>query len=254
MKNCPLQTKNHMSQRCIVLWIACCVYSFHLKTSLFFGPISTLRYPAPLNHHLAKIFKTIWQRRFRMSATLGVVAAVASAFTSLYLSTAGGYYAPDACQRVEKALKDRVMGQELATEQLVDAVCRHLRQKDNSKPLVISLHGPPGVGKTLTHRCVVLSGARWKKACGRLHGSGCVCNRCGDLNCIWGLFHSFLGTNRNPWAIKFTLWLKDWWDHPDGAMLLSVVCRCFDLGPRHREGRGSAWACWVADPQPDRTQ
>ncbi len=46
-----------------------------------------------------------------------------------------------------------VLGQELAVHQLTDAVCDHLSRRDavSARPLVISVHGPPGVGKTLTH-------------------------------------------------------------------------------------------------------
>ncbi len=43
------------------------------------------------------------------------------------------------------------MGQGLALRQLEDAVCHHLKMLHPSKPLVLSAHGPPGVGKTLTH-------------------------------------------------------------------------------------------------------
>lgn len=44
------------------------------------------------------------------------------------------------------------MGQDLAVRQLVDAVCHHLATPHPPKPLVLSAHGPPGVGKTLTHQ------------------------------------------------------------------------------------------------------
>jgi len=39
----------------------------------------------------------------------------------------------------------------LALTQLTESVCQHIAQKQPKKPLVISVHGPPGVGKTYTH-------------------------------------------------------------------------------------------------------
>ena len=44
-----------------------------------------------------------------------------------------------------------MVGQDLATRQLVDAICTHLSQPHPLRPLIISVHGPPGVGKTYTH-------------------------------------------------------------------------------------------------------
>lgn len=57
-----------------------------------------------------------------------------------------------ACANVERYLPSEVVGQELAVRQLTDAVCHHLAREHPTKPLVISVHGPPGVGKTLTHQ------------------------------------------------------------------------------------------------------
>ena len=44
------------------------------------------------------------------------------------------------------------MGQELALHQISDAVCDHLAAKERQRPLVLSLHGPPGVGKSMVHQ------------------------------------------------------------------------------------------------------
>lgn len=44
------------------------------------------------------------------------------------------------------------MGQDLALRQISDAVCDHLANKAPKKPLVLSLHGPPGVGKSFFHQ------------------------------------------------------------------------------------------------------
>jgi DNA polymerase III delta prime subunit len=48
-------------------------------------------------------------------------------------------------------LPQEIVGQQLALTQLTDALCHHLSQQRPKKPLVISVHGPPGVGKTYTH-------------------------------------------------------------------------------------------------------
>ena len=60
-------------------------------------------------------------------------------------------FAPGACERLEPHLASRVVGQELALRQLADAVCDHLGRLDPPRPLVLSVHGPPGVGKSMSH-------------------------------------------------------------------------------------------------------
>jgi DNA polymerase III delta prime subunit len=61
-------------------------------------------------------------------------------------------FAPGACPRAEAYLAAHVVGQDLAVRQLSDAVCAHLAKPRPGRPLVVSAHGPPGVGKTLTHQ------------------------------------------------------------------------------------------------------
>eukprot|EP00878_Enallax_costatus_P027083 GHUV01029127.1.p1 GENE.GHUV01029127.1~~GHUV01029127.1.p1 ORF type:complete len:315 (+),score=79.44 GHUV01029127.1:352-1296(+) len=60
-------------------------------------------------------------------------------------------FVDNACANIESVLPREVIGQELALGQLTDVICHHLAQKNPKKPLVISVHGPPGVGKTYTH-------------------------------------------------------------------------------------------------------
>jgi hypothetical protein len=74
-------------------------------------------------------------------------------------------FPPGACDRLEAHLAAHLVGQGLAVRQLVDAMCDHvasLEARDGGagataagpsipKPLVLSAHGPPGVGKTLAH-------------------------------------------------------------------------------------------------------
>lgn len=44
-----------------------------------------------------------------------------------------------------------MVGQELALRQAADAICDHLARSEPTRPLVLSVHGPPGVGKSLFH-------------------------------------------------------------------------------------------------------
>ena len=60
-------------------------------------------------------------------------------------------FAPGACERLEPYLSSHIVGQELALRQISDAVCDHLAQAEPQRPLVLSLHGPPGVGKSMFH-------------------------------------------------------------------------------------------------------
>lgn len=76
----------------------------------------------------------------------------------------------------------------MALRQISDAICDHLAQPEPARPLVLSLHGPPGVGKSMFHllaahalynrqperpglRCPGLDCAGYKV--GRLGGCGC---------------------------------------------------------------------------------
>ena len=60
-------------------------------------------------------------------------------------------FVPRACENVQSYLAANVAGQELALQQFGDAVCDHLQNPQSKSPLVVSCHGPPGVGKSLTH-------------------------------------------------------------------------------------------------------
>eukprot|EP00879_Flechtneria_rotunda_P003365 GHRR01003593.1.p1 GENE.GHRR01003593.1~~GHRR01003593.1.p1 ORF type:complete len:369 (+),score=124.57 GHRR01003593.1:1009-2115(+) len=84
-----------------------------------------------------------------MSAVLAGAAAVGS-LVALYI-IGSVHFVDNACHNLETILPQQIVGQELALGQLTDAVCHHLSQKHPKKPLVVSVHGPPGVGKTYTH-------------------------------------------------------------------------------------------------------
>lgn len=60
-------------------------------------------------------------------------------------------FAPGACERLEPYLNSKIVGQELALKQISDAICDHLENPQPARPLVLSLHGPPGVGKSMFH-------------------------------------------------------------------------------------------------------
>ncbi len=81
-----------------------------------------------------------WRKPAR---TRGVYLAARRAGTSTFL--------PGACERLESYLHKQLVGQDIAVRQLVSAVCAHIDTPEPQKPLVISVHGPPGVGKTFTH-------------------------------------------------------------------------------------------------------
>lgn len=89
----------------------------------------------------------------------GLQLAVPPVFSSQHAMTsanvplhAGGTtFVPGACDRLEPYISSHLVGQGLAVSQLTDAVCDHIASPSKSRPLVLSLHGPPGVGKSMVH-------------------------------------------------------------------------------------------------------
>lgn len=57
-----------------------------------------------------------------------------------------------ACARLRAHLHGHLHGQAVATDLLADAICDHLETPLPSKPLVLAVHGPPGVGKSYFHQ------------------------------------------------------------------------------------------------------
>lgn len=84
-----------------------------------------------------------------------LAAAAATAVIGIVASMMQGHhrFAPGVCDRLEPFLTEHVVGQELALRQFSDAVCDLVRRQEAGpgKPLIMSAHGPPGVGKSLTH-------------------------------------------------------------------------------------------------------
>jgi len=66
----------------------------------------------------------------------------------------GTFCSPGACHRLRAHLTHRLHGQPAAHHLLVDAVCDHVENPNpaGKKPLVASLHGSPGVGKSYFHQ------------------------------------------------------------------------------------------------------
>ena len=57
-----------------------------------------------------------------------------------------------ACTRLRSHLEKNLHGQNVAVDLLSDAICDHLETPNPTKPLVLAVHGPPGVGKSYFHR------------------------------------------------------------------------------------------------------
>jgi hypothetical protein len=110
-----------------------------------------------------------------------------AASASLLLSLVGGpaHFSPNACASVSAALPYAIVGQPAALAAIADAVCDHLAETaaaavaggganskrggaggagggGGTKPLVLSAHGPPGVGKSAAH--AVLAAALYSPA------------------------------------------------------------------------------------------
>merc|ERR1712072_497100 len=56
------------------------------------------------------------------------------------------------CRTLWSEIREEIIGQDFALDLMVTCICDYLDDTFLKKPLVISTHGPVGVGKTLTHR------------------------------------------------------------------------------------------------------
>lgn len=71
---------------------------------------------------------------------------------TLYIAAVGSdSFVSRPCGEFETLLTSQLVGQDLALQQFSDAVCDHLAKEGQFRPLVVSFHGPPGVGKSLLH-------------------------------------------------------------------------------------------------------
>jgi len=97
------------------------------------------------------------------AATLAVWGTV-GALVGVLFEAPSTEFCPDACSRLATALvgvdgvgvgSSGVVGQELALQAIVDAVCEHIDLGGRAeRPLVLSFHGPVGVGKSHTQKAV----------------------------------------------------------------------------------------------------
>ncbi|KAK9787248.1 hypothetical protein WJX73_009504 [Symbiochloris irregularis] len=79
----------------------------------------------------------------------GATVAVAGIIATLFAGS--DTFVDRPCEDFESYLSSQLVGQPLALQQFSDAVCDHLAKDVSTKPLVVSFHGPPGVGKSLMH-------------------------------------------------------------------------------------------------------
>jgi len=86
-----------------------------------------------------------------LASTLGIVISSVVAMGLLLLAPDPRGFDENSCDRLKEGLTREVFGQTLATNQFVNAVCDHLWEERPLKPLVLSIHGPPGVGKSFSH-------------------------------------------------------------------------------------------------------
>ena len=161
-------------------------------------------------------------------------------------------FVPEACSNVAAFLPAHVVGQDLAINQLVDAVCEHLapdadgssssshggssigsssssRAQAPRKPLIISVHGPPGVGKTFTH--TLLARALYNKdpaAAADCPGEQCKGAKVGV--CVGGGRGGGRGRGRGR--------------KEAGGMLKSAMPQ--STGPSAMAGTGGGRRCWRA--------
>ena len=119
--------------------------------------------PSPPSHTLLLGEVRCWGgggselRHGKIGALRAMITAVGFAITSvvaaalLMLAPVPRTFDPESCARLKARLDAQLVGQPAAIEQITNAVCDHLWHEKPPKPLVLSLHGPPGVGKSFTH-------------------------------------------------------------------------------------------------------
>ncbi|DBA91747.1 hypothetical protein WJX77_012496 [Trebouxia sp. C0004] len=126
---------------------------------------------------------------------VATTAAVAAAVSWLMLPRHDSF-APGACAVIEPYLLTEVVGQELAIHQTSDAICDHLLKEQPQKPLVLSVHGPPGIGKSLSHR--LLAQALYATS----DDIGCPGSLCPGYKVLQGMDHINAERAQQHWYLK----------------------------------------------------
>jgi hypothetical protein len=86
------------------------------------------------------------------AAVTAFVYAALLATTRIPCGADGTLCRAGACERVRAHLAANLHGQDTAVNLLADAVCDHVDAARPGKPLVASLHGSPGIGKSYFHQ------------------------------------------------------------------------------------------------------
>ncbi|WPT12885.1 Torsin-1A [Picochlorum sp. SENEW3] len=103
-------------------------------------------------------------------------------------------FSPTACQSFEPFMNQYLVGQEPSLRVLTDAICDHISGlggqaqgfQGQKKPLVISVHGPPGVGKSYFHQLaaqVLYNGENANK----VQGQHCPGRHCAGYKVLFGM-------------------------------------------------------------------
>lgn len=111
-------------------------------------------------------------------------------------------FAPGVCDRLETYLSSEIVGQNLALRQFVDAVCDHVAKPNPLRPLVISVHGPPGVGKSMLHQHAAR--ALFSKTPHK-YNLKCPGNDCKGYKVMFGLDFSFDEREAQHKALKHSI-------------------------------------------------
>jgi ATP-dependent Clp protease ATP-binding subunit ClpA len=110
---------------------------------------------------------------------------LASAFIIKNLLSQSHFINKSSCRTLWNVIREEIIGQDFALDLMVSCICDYLDDTSLKKPLVISTHGPVGVGKTLTHRSL----ARFLYEVPREDWSACPGYKCPAYKLFSSLSH-----------------------------------------------------------------
>ena len=109
-------------------------------------------------------------------------------------------------QRLNKALKDKLHGQRLARKVIMDFLLQHIGNQTTS-PLILSMHGPGGVGKTYASRIIAHHLYRQGSESRFIHELDLVTPHGGTR---WDQYHSILNWIKgNVSACPYSVFIMD---------------------------------------------